>query len=133
MTILTLPWPHFGLSPNARVDRRKKVKLIKSHRETGFWLARQAKLVVPDENRVVVMVFHKADAGRFDADNLLACCKPMIDGVCDHLGIDDSEFDYVLLCGDKKKGGCVRMGFDTRTRLLDLVMLEREDTGGGRK
>lgn len=57
------------------------------------------------------LVFITRTERRTDLDNMLAACKPMLDGVALALGIDDSRFAPIVLDrGGLAKPGAVVVG-----------------------
>jgi Holliday junction resolvase RusA-like endonuclease len=60
-------------------------------------------------NIKAVFTFHPPDRRRRDLDNLLASCKPMIDGIADTIGRDDSTWQIELRKAEIRKGGAVRI------------------------
>lgn len=95
-----LPWPPYGLSPNGRLNRFLKAKLIKSARKDAYWLARKAMLqagldapIHPGDNGVHVVYYCTPPTrARPDDDNMMGRLKAMRDGVADALGVNDRCF-----------------------------------------
>ena len=57
-----------------------------------------------------MITFVQPDRRGRDRDNLLAACKPMLDGVADALGVNDSQFEPVTIRREYgKKPGAVRV------------------------
>lgn len=107
MIEIRLPWPHKGLSPNARLHHMALAKLKAAYRQQCRLLASQHKQPVPD-SPALVLEFIPPDKRRRDRDNLLASMKSGIDGVCDALGVDDSAFDpLVVSMKEPVRGGAV--------------------------
>ena len=108
---LTLPWPHKGLSPNARVHWRRKAELTaKAKREAwGVALAAGVKHRETDAEVPMRVTFCPPDRRRRDRDNAIAACKAMMDGLAMALGVDDSRFavTYAAGWGEPVKGGAV--------------------------
>jgi crossover junction endodeoxyribonuclease RusA len=89
MTI-TLPLPSAKLSPNARISRFAKAKLVKLHRERAKIITRS---LLPAESRPhftrYTLTFYFSTNRQRDDDNWSAACKSYRDGIADALGIDD--------------------------------------------
>ena len=94
MITIELPWPSSDLSPNARVHWSVKAKATRTARN-------YAKLYTLYEysgeqlhrwdNFRCTWTFHPLDLRLRDEDNLVSSMKSARDGVCDALGIDDSQ------------------------------------------
>jgi crossover junction endodeoxyribonuclease RusA len=111
-----LPFPTPGLMPNrakgthwaqthqARSEAWKAGHVLTyeaAKRHTGRWHPTSGQ--VP-----VTLTFHAPDRRKRDLDNLLAACKPMLDGVAAALLMDDREFEPVTLKrGEVRKNGAV--------------------------
>ncbi|WP_039788592.1 hypothetical protein [Herbaspirillum huttiense] len=103
LVAVTLPFPDKRLNPNnangmhwaATSGLRKKAHL------EGFVLARQEARSVawsPVKGDVPLRItFELPDRRPRDRDNLLAAMKAGLDGVAEALGVDDSQFEPVLL------------------------------------
>jgi len=60
-----------------------------------------------------VITFIQPDRRARDRDNLLAACKPMLDGVADALGVNDSQFEPMTIRRQYgKKPGMVLIEID---------------------
>lgn len=108
--VVTLPWPDKVLSPNARVHWSRKAKATKAARDAAYWLTWQEvgrNMNWPGAR--ISLTFCPPDKRRRDADNLLASCKGVLDGISDALGIDDSRFTTSFRMGEPVKGGAVRV------------------------
>ena len=85
------------LSPNARVHWAKRHKHGTTARETAGWLAREQRPARPLSGplAVSVTICWANKRGKLpDADNALAMCKPVLDGLTDaHVWHDDSQID----------------------------------------
>lgn len=120
MIVVTLPFPNARLNPNRSkgVHWAATSALRKSARTSAYTLARVAALATPwygierrkADTVPLVITFIQPDRRHRDRDNLLAACKPALDGVADALEINDSQFDPVTIrreYGDKP--GAVRI------------------------
>jgi len=119
MLTVQLPWPAAKLNPNQSKGMHwaGTSALRKAARNDAFWLTRGVMLQsivnsrpfqAPDGDLALSILFVQPDKRRRDRDNLLAACKPALDGLAEALGIDDSRFDPVTIrrqYGDKP--GCV--------------------------
>jgi len=95
------------LNPNARVHFREKARIVKICRNDAHLSARAAKLKYSGTG-VLTIVFHPPDKRKRDIDNQLASVKAYIDGICDYLKIDDSDFTCICIKrGEVVKGGKV--------------------------
>ena len=99
MITLTLPIPHRGLSPNARIHWARKSNITKFHRLSACATTR---VVLGDDPRAhrftgYSMVFYYPDARKRDDDNAEASCKAFRDGIAQALGIDDHDLPKVRL------------------------------------
>lgn len=120
VTIL-LPWPDRALSPNARGHWSQKSRAAASARKGA--MARALERVTPDDRMLfrafkpplrATLTFHPKDKRRRDLDNLLAACKPAMDGVAQALGFDDSRIRCtVMQFGHAVKGGAVNLMLET--------------------
>ena len=112
MTTILLPWPSRELSPNARVHWSKKAKAAKAARMYAFVRTLECKyFVLPVKDKITLAIeFVKPSRRRMDLDNMLASIKPIIDGIAQALGVDDSRFRYLLdVAEEPVKGGVVRV------------------------
>ena len=97
MITIELPWPNYKiLSPNASVHWTVKAKAVKAERERASWsvLIEHGKWmrdVENDDNLRCTFVYHQPDNYHRDLKNVDTAMKGAIDGVCDALGIDDSQ------------------------------------------
>jgi crossover junction endodeoxyribonuclease RusA len=104
--ILRLPWPDRKLSPNARVHWAAKAKAVKLARETAcvMTLCEMTKGARMTANELHLK-FCPPDRRRRDLDNMIASSKAYIDGICDAIGIDDSQLSLRISRGEPTKGG----------------------------
>ncbi len=115
MTLLTveLPWPDARLNPNQSKGRHwaGASALRKNARSDAFVLTRAAMKgppTWPEGEVALTVVFVQPDKRQRDRDNLLAACKPALDGLADALGINDSQFEPVTIRRQfGAKPGCV--------------------------
>jgi len=96
MITIELPFPSSELSPNARIHWAVKSRATKDARAEGWYAAifdvgwgDKSKLKASDLR--CTWTFYPPDLRRRDDDNLVRQCKAYRDGVCDALGIDDSQ------------------------------------------
>ena len=112
---IELPWPPSGLSPNARVHRMVRAGLVRGYRADCGLMALHC--TTPKERGCLsekigplnlLVTFWHPTKRRPDVDNMLASIKAGIDGVCQSLRIDDSQFQRISLeVGGKRTGGAV--------------------------
>lgn len=119
--LIELPWPDAKLNPNRSKGTHwgSTVALRKKARDDAMWLTKGAmsqKLARDqvwrqgDPECAVTITFVQPDKRRRDRDNLLAACKPFLDGIADALGINDADFEPVTLRREYGgKPGCVRV------------------------
>lgn len=110
-----LPFPDRRLNPNSSKGKHwaSTVGLRKSAR-TGAALLTAAAAAghrfEPGAELALVITFVQPDRRARDRDNLLAACKPMLDGVADALGVNDSQFEPVTIRREYgKRPGAVRV------------------------
>jgi crossover junction endodeoxyribonuclease RusA len=103
--MLTLPWPHKSLQPNARVHRMQKAKYAKEYRSTCYWLAKQAK---PIKGHLLILFSPPTRQAR-DLDNCLAALKAGLDGIADAWGINDREFRPLTIDFSGQTGGFIEI------------------------
>jgi crossover junction endodeoxyribonuclease RusA len=89
--VIELPWSMPPLSMNDRGHWAPRASRIAQVRETGYWLAKNAKMGSHQRVRIELHYRPKAHRGR-DSDNLAATYKPLVDGITDaHLVPDDTD------------------------------------------
>ena len=111
MMEVTLPWPPFGLNPNARTHWRRKAVIARQYRDACFVLARNAGLrSVPWEGPIVLQLdFIPPTRRARDDDNLVAAFKSGRDGLAHALGIDDQRFRTQPVIRHGEIGGMVKV------------------------
>lgn len=107
MITVTIPFPDARLNPNRSKGMHWAATsaLRKSARTDAWMLTRAAASKTPwygTERRKaeavpLTITFIQPDRRQRDRDNLLAACKPALDGVADALEINDSQFDPVTI------------------------------------
>jgi len=105
--VIDLPFPNPKLNPNRSkgVHWAATSALRKSARSAAYAMTRVTALGTPwyDVERSkadavpLVITFIQPDRRHRDRDNLLAACKPALDGVAEALEINDSQFDPVTI------------------------------------
>lgn len=109
MSEVVLPWPPKECSPNGRLHWARKAKAARAYREACYVLARQARLVAPDSERIALSIeFYPPDRRARDDDNVIASFKAGRDGLADALGVDDRRFACTYAVRDSI-GGMVRV------------------------
>ena len=94
MITIELPFPDRVLSPNSRKHWTVKAKAAKAARKLAYWIVwEEWKFEGVFKDIRCIWTFHqpKDKRRRWDDDNLVAAMKSARDGVCDALGIDDSQ------------------------------------------
>lgn len=123
MIVVDLPFPSAKLNPNRSkgVHWAATSALRKSARSAAYAVTRVTALGTPwfhfernkNETVPLVITFIQPDRRHRDRDNLLAACKPALDGVADALEINDSQFDPVTIrreYGQKPGGVRIEIG-----------------------
>jgi crossover junction endodeoxyribonuclease RusA len=112
--IVELPFPDRRLNPNSSKGKHwaATVALRKAARVDAALLTKAAGaggMFAPDQELALVITFIQPDRRARDRDNLLAACKPMLDGVADALGVNDSQFEPMTIRREygKKPGAVV--------------------------
>lgn len=112
---VVLPFPDQRLNPNRSKGKHwgSTVALRKAARVGAKVLALEAAGAVrfnPEAELALTVTFVQPDRRSRDRDNLLAACKPMLDGIADALGVNDSQFEPVTICREYGgKPGSVRV------------------------
>ena len=99
MITIELPWPNYKiLSPNKKLHWTVKAKATKAAREEAYIAAYQGhhepddwKWIGSKQDLRCTFVYHQPDNYHRDLKNVDTAMKGAIDGVCDALGIDDSQ------------------------------------------
>jgi len=99
---VTLPFPDRRLNPNNSKGKHwaATAALRKAARVEAALLTRAAGAgarFAPGQELALVVTFIHPDRRARDRDNLLAACKPMLDGVADALGVNDSQFELMTI------------------------------------
>jgi Holliday junction resolvase RusA-like endonuclease len=94
---VTLPLPPKELSPNARTHWAKKANAVKSARREAYIRARNVVIHPPLWSAASVQIrWFTRTATRPDADNALASCKPIFDGLTDaRIFSDDKDLAHL--------------------------------------
>lgn len=95
------PWPHRGLSPNARLNRYAKATLFKKTKALAYQLTRAAAIKahasvhLAEGSTLNLKLTCQPPILRYrDEDNLIANCKAHFDGISQAVGIDDHLFHF---------------------------------------
>jgi crossover junction endodeoxyribonuclease RusA len=118
--VVLLPFPDQRLNPNRSKGHHWAATsaLRKSARTNAYTLARVAALGTPwygverrkADTVPLTITFVQPDRRHRDRDNLLAACKPALDGLADALEVNDSQFDPVVIRREYgEKPGAVRI------------------------
>ena len=97
MITVELPWPNRILSPNTRGCWQTKLRAKSGAKEAGYWLGLQHHGQLQGVDVHAWLTFYPPDRRKRDLDNLLASLKPDIDGLCEGIGIDDSQIKRVTV------------------------------------
>lgn len=109
---LVLPWPSKDLSPNSRVNWRRRSEATKAARQTAVVLAFEAgwrDAWLPDGRLHLWITFYQTPRKVLpDDDNLLLRFKAYRDGIAQVLGIDDKRFiSHPFVSNERRPGGQV--------------------------
>lgn len=106
---IEIGWPDKALSPNARGHWSKKARATKIARAEAFYATKAAKVGIAagDVPIFLIICFLPPSRRAFDRDNLLARCKPILDGMAAALGVDDKWFRPSIAVGEPVKNGKV--------------------------
>lgn len=105
--MIELPWPPAALSPNARSRSHWPRTRALAKARSWAWIAAQGSKA-PDEHPIgLLLTFYPPDRRSRDRDNLLASCKPYLDGIAQAWKVDDATFDPRIQIGEPVKGGKV--------------------------
>lgn len=124
MIVIDLPFPNPKLNPNRSkgVHWAATSALRKSARTAAYTVTRVTALGTPwycverrkSDTVPLVITFIQPDRRHRDRDNLLAACKPALDGVAEALEINDAQFDPVTIRREYgPKPGAVRIEIGT--------------------
>ena len=113
--IILLPFPSPKLNPNrsngnhwASTSKLRKAARMEAFAITVNEIRMKGTLIDKDRAIALKITFVQPDRRNRDRDNLLAACKPYLDGVADGLGINDARFEPITLCREYgEKPGCV--------------------------
>lgn len=110
----TLPFPDARLSPNKRLHRTAKSKIIKAQRAIGFSESIHLRGQIKGDIIALTLVFYPPDKRPRDLDNLLSSCKAMLDGVAHAIDINDKCFNPITIAmGEVRKNDpCVVLTVD---------------------
>lgn len=105
MIEIIAPWPPSELSPNARVHRMVKARIVKKTRSDAYLLAKLALSKLDASNRKALqdaiesgehvafwIDFYPPSRRHYDDDNLVSRFKPSRDGIAEAIGINDRKF-----------------------------------------
>ena len=107
---IELAWPDQILSPNSRAHFMPLSRAKKTAKEAANWSTRSVKPLdwKHDGSRLPVKIIAHPPINRNrDADNAIASCKSLLDGVAEALGVNDSLFDLSFEWGDVVSRGKV--------------------------
>lgn len=110
--IISVPWPHPDLSPNARKNRFALARRRKAYRTGCAWeaVSAGAKKLTADYLHVTI-TFYPPDRRHRDRDNMIAALKSGQDGIADAIGVDDSRWVPTYAVGEPVARGRVVFDF----------------------
>lgn len=101
MMRIELPFPPAKLNPNARHHWKALLKVKETYGQQCFLLANAARRSaswVPAKGEIPLTITYVVpDRRKRDRDNLLAASKRGLDMVAKALGVDDSQFEPILI------------------------------------
>lgn len=110
-SLISLPWPLKGLSPNARGHWTKRATATKVYRQACYVLTWQAirgnAAKFKNAPIAVSITFSPPDNRPRDLDNLIASIKAGLDGVAAAIGVDDAHFQITAKKSAKAARACV--------------------------
>ena len=109
MLEVILPFPDSRLNPNnSKGHHWAKTSQLRADARGGAFIL--AKLALRKTGALelagdiaLTITFVQPDRRRRDRDNLLSACKPMLDGLADALGVNDTQFEPITI--SRKFGG----------------------------
>ncbi|MGV0964212.1 MAG: hypothetical protein ACOYBT_10010 [Polynucleobacter sp.] len=111
--MIQLDYPPRTLSPNGRAHWRRKAADAKKHREWARLATIAAKPPVAASGPIgMVLTFYPGSRRNRDQDNALASAKPLLDGIADALGVNDSRFAPRVQFAEPVKNPRVIVTFD---------------------
>jgi Holliday junction resolvase RusA-like endonuclease len=121
---IILPFPDSSLNPNRKNGKHWSVtnKAKNTAKEYAYYATREARERFKSEIdiKVLEIYFIAPDKRKRDLDNLLASAKNSIDGICLALGIDDHEFDKVIINrGYQKNNGHMLVEFKAKCKAIE--------------
>lgn len=93
MTSITVSCDINRLSPNGRLHWREKASRVKAARTRAYFAWKAADS--PRFTTPVTVAIHVQRGRVIDADNALACCKPLIDGIFGGNATPDDSAQWV--------------------------------------
>lgn len=108
-----LPWPDKLLWPNGPRARNHghKASVTKKHRQWAHTATLEALQehgtggIGPGKIPITIEVHAKPKGPLPDADNCIAACKAMLDGIADALGVNDRDFAAPLVVFSPERDG----------------------------
>jgi crossover junction endodeoxyribonuclease RusA len=106
---MRFPYPNKKLSSNSRISHQWLTKERQEARETGFFLAKQARLCFDGKRKLEMkMIICPPDRRKRDNDNVVTAFKSYRDGIFTALNLDDSLVHRLIVeRGDMEKKGCI--------------------------
>jgi crossover junction endodeoxyribonuclease RusA len=98
---IELGFPPADLFPNRKngLHWAATYKIKKEYREAAFWLTKQQAMNWKHSGGDValVLIFEMPDKRHRDADNCLAAAKAGLDGMAEALGVNDRNFQPIMV------------------------------------
>jgi crossover junction endodeoxyribonuclease RusA len=107
--IIKFPYPPKELNPNYKCHWSIKAEYKAQQKHDAYYITKRALNAQEFTGTTFCMslVFHPPDKRTRDLDNVEAACKSLFDGMCQALGIDDSQ---IKKNGGKEWGDVVKGG-----------------------
>lgn len=90
--MIVLPFPPASLSGHNTGHWRNRSAIVRKHRDWAKLATLEAAIPVPDEGDILIRITFVPPDNRSDRTNLPIRAKPLIDGIADALGVNDSRF-----------------------------------------
>jgi hypothetical protein len=107
--MIVLPFPPASLSGHNKGHWRGKSPVVAKLRQTAHDATWDAKPVIPERGDVRLHIRFVPPDRRGDRVNYWNRCKPLIDGIADGLGINDSRFLPSMSFAEPEKPGRVEV------------------------
>jgi crossover junction endodeoxyribonuclease RusA len=111
--MMVLPWPPSSLSGHNKGSWHARSGIIAKHREWARNATLAARIAVPPEGDIHLVVGFYPPNRRSDRANFANRMKPYFDGIADALKVNDRRFVPSYQFGEPVKGGRVVVVLET--------------------